>query len=146
MNLDVYVRCFDSLMSRGPSRGPNNVYVYMNHIRTKSKVVAMENGFNLPPPPPSNLLLTVPRQCASIVVTLIANFRPLSVCLWLTVQFITIAFWPIVGKELSPWLFPCAVLIKCHLNLFIYYFFLFCFVLFYFSAGLIVGFPFPFGV
>ena len=27
MNLDLYVRCFDSLMSRGPSRGPN-FYVY----------------------------------------------------------------------------------------------------------------------
>ena len=27
MNLDLYVRCFDSLMSRGPSPGPNNVYV-----------------------------------------------------------------------------------------------------------------------
>ena len=34
MNLDLYVRCFDSLMSRGPSRGPNNLYVYMNHNRT----------------------------------------------------------------------------------------------------------------
>ena len=34
MNLDVYVRCFDSLVSRGPSRGPNNFYVYMNHSRT----------------------------------------------------------------------------------------------------------------
>ena len=28
MNLDLYVRFFDSLMSRGPSRGPNNFYVY----------------------------------------------------------------------------------------------------------------------
>ena len=27
MNLNLYVRCFDSLMSRGPSRGPNNFYV-----------------------------------------------------------------------------------------------------------------------
>ena len=34
MNLYLYVRCFDSLMSRGPSRGPNNFYVYMNHSRT----------------------------------------------------------------------------------------------------------------
>ena len=34
MNLDLYVRCFDSLMSRGPSRGPNNLHVYMNHNRT----------------------------------------------------------------------------------------------------------------
>ena len=34
MNLDMYVRCFDSLMSRSPtSRGPN-FYVYMNHNRT----------------------------------------------------------------------------------------------------------------
>ena len=29
MNLDIYVRWFDSLMSRGPSRGPNNFYVYI---------------------------------------------------------------------------------------------------------------------
>ena len=34
INLDLYVRCFDSLMARGPSRGTNNFYVYMNHIRT----------------------------------------------------------------------------------------------------------------
>ena len=34
MNLDLYVRCFDSLMSGGPLRGPNNLYVYMNHSRT----------------------------------------------------------------------------------------------------------------
>ena len=31
MNLDLYVRCFDSLMSKDPSRGPNNFYVYTNH-------------------------------------------------------------------------------------------------------------------
>ena len=31
--LDLYVRCFDSLMSRGPSRRPNNFFVYMNHSR-----------------------------------------------------------------------------------------------------------------
>ena len=36
-----------------------------------------------------------------------------------------IALWPSVGKELSPWLFTCA---------------------FYFSAVLIIGVPFPFGV
>ena len=33
MNLDLYIRCFDSLMSIGLSRGPN-FYVYMNHSRT----------------------------------------------------------------------------------------------------------------
>ena len=32
MNLDLYVHCFDSLMSRCSSRGPNSFYVYMNHI------------------------------------------------------------------------------------------------------------------
>ena len=31
MNLELYVRCFDSLVGRGLSRGPNNLYVYMNH-------------------------------------------------------------------------------------------------------------------
>ena len=30
MNLDLYARCFDSLMSRGPSHGPNNFYVYIS--------------------------------------------------------------------------------------------------------------------
>ena len=34
MNLDLYVRCFDLLMSRGPSRGLSSLYVYMNHSRT----------------------------------------------------------------------------------------------------------------
>ena len=29
MNFNLYVRCFDSLMSRGPLRGPNNFYVYV---------------------------------------------------------------------------------------------------------------------
>ena len=33
-NLDLCVRYFDSLIIRSPSRGPNNFYVYMNHIRT----------------------------------------------------------------------------------------------------------------
>ena len=31
---DLHVRCFDSLMRRGPSSGPNNFYVNMNHSRT----------------------------------------------------------------------------------------------------------------
>ena len=39
MNLDLYVLCFDSLMSRGCSRGPN-FYVYMNHSRTYGEVDA----------------------------------------------------------------------------------------------------------
>ena len=30
MNLDLYVRYFDSLISRGPSRGPNDFFVYIN--------------------------------------------------------------------------------------------------------------------
>ena len=34
INLDLYVRCFDSLMCRGPSQGPNKFYVYVNHNRT----------------------------------------------------------------------------------------------------------------
>ena len=37
MNLDLYVHRFDSLMSRSPSRGPNNLYVYMNHSRTQGE-------------------------------------------------------------------------------------------------------------
>ena len=40
MNLDLYVRCFDSLMSISPSRGLNNFHVYTNHSRTLGKVYA----------------------------------------------------------------------------------------------------------
>ena len=29
MNLDLLVRCFDSFMSRGPSRRPDNFYVHI---------------------------------------------------------------------------------------------------------------------
>ena len=41
MNLDLYARCFDSLMSRGPSRGPNNFYEYMIHNRTLGEAAAV---------------------------------------------------------------------------------------------------------
>ena len=34
MNIDLYVRCFEISMSRGPSHGPNNFYAYMNHNTT----------------------------------------------------------------------------------------------------------------
>ena len=57
--LILYVRCFDSLISRGPSRGPNNFYVYMNHSRILGEVAAAQNRFKHP----SNLLLIVPRRC-----------------------------------------------------------------------------------
>ena len=33
MNLDLYVRCFDSLQNRGLARGPYNFYVCMNYSR-----------------------------------------------------------------------------------------------------------------
>ena len=50
-------------------------------------------------------------------------------------RFLIIAYlftlWPSVGKELLPWLFTC---------------FIYLFIYFYFSAVLIVGVPFPFGV
>ena len=28
MNLDLYIHCFDSLIGRGPSRGPNNFHLF----------------------------------------------------------------------------------------------------------------------
>ena len=40
MNLDLYVRCFDYLMSIGPSRGLNNLHVCTNHSRILGKVYA----------------------------------------------------------------------------------------------------------
>ena len=39
MNLDLYVHCFDSLMSRSPSHGSNYLYVHMNHSRALVKPV-----------------------------------------------------------------------------------------------------------
>ena len=54
-----------------------------------------------------------------LLFILIVNDRPLSVCIYLLFNLYRIALWPSVGKELSPWLFTCAV--------------------FYFSAVLIVG-------
>ena len=45
VNLNLYVRCFDSLMSKGPSRGPNNVYVYMN-LRTKLRLLQCKTGLS----------------------------------------------------------------------------------------------------
>ena len=80
MNLDLYVRCFYSLMSRGPSRGPKIFYVYMNHSRTYGEVAAAYDRFKSP----SNLLLTVPRRCFCCGVFLIVNVRPLSVARFLT--------------------------------------------------------------
>ena len=63
-----------------------------------------------PSPCPSNLLLTVPRQCFLLRFILIVNVHPFSVCLWFTV--------PMAFHLCS----------------------------FYFSAILIVGVPFQFGV
>ena len=48
INLDV--RCFDSLMSRGPSRGPNNLCVYMNHNRVDKKAVIRNRYIRIPYP------------------------------------------------------------------------------------------------
>ena len=59
MNFDLYVHCFDSSMSRSPSRGPKNLYVYMNHSRTQGEVERSQNRFK----PSSNVLLTVPMRC-----------------------------------------------------------------------------------
>ena len=89
MNLGLYVRCFDSLMSRGPSRGPNTVYVYKNRNRTSHT-----------------------RRCFCCGLFLLSMFvRFLFVFDLLQFNLFRIAWWPSVGKELSPWLFTCAVFI-----------------------------------
>ena len=41
VNIDSYVRCFDSLVTGGSSRGPSNFYVYVSHSRTWGEVVAV---------------------------------------------------------------------------------------------------------
>ena len=94
MNLDLYVRCFDSLMSRGPSRGPNIFYV-----RTTSE-------------PKVRLL-----QRKTDFSTLVIYYWPFQGEVSMLVRFLVfnllfnlfrIALWPIVGKELSLSLFTCA--------------------------------------
>ena len=75
MNVDLYVRCFDSLMSRGHSSRPNKYYVYINHNRTYGEVAGRLNRFK-----PS---VITDRSKAMLLLwfILIVNFRPLSVCL-----------------------------------------------------------------
>ena len=81
LNLDLYVHYFDSLMSRSPLRGPNNLYVSVSHSRT-------QGGF----------------ERASMFVRFLWVFDLLFI-------LFRIALWPSAGKELSLWLFICVVLI-----------------------------------
>ena len=81
------------------------------------RLLQRKNWFNPPPPhthtlPPVILIYYyLPFLCdASIVVYSIYQCSSASVCLWLTVHF-RIALRPSVRKELSPWLFTCAVFI-----------------------------------
>ena len=48
MNRDLYVGCFDSLMSRAPSHKPNNFYMYMNHSRTQVRLLQRKTGLISP--------------------------------------------------------------------------------------------------
>ena len=57
MSLDLSVCSFDSFMSSGLLRGPNNFYVYMNHSSTQDEAMLL------------------------LWFVLIVNVRPLSVCL-----------------------------------------------------------------
>ena len=88
-------------------------------------------GFEIRSPPPltstSNALLTVPRRCFCCDLFWLSMFVHFLFVFDLLFNSFRIALWPSIGKELSPWLFTW---ICC----------------FYFSAVLIVGVPFPFGV
>ena len=66
-----------------PSREPNNLFVYMNHIRNQGEVERSWNWFKTP----SNLLLTV-QSVLLLWFILIVNVRSLSFGLWLIVHFI----------------------------------------------------------
>ena len=48
MSLDLSVCSFDSFMSSGPLRGPNNFYVYMNHSSTQDEVAQRKTGLSHP--------------------------------------------------------------------------------------------------
>ena len=58
LDLDLYVCCLDTLMSRSLSLGPNNLYVYDPLRKPGRGLLEHETGLiGL-----SNLLLTVPRR------------------------------------------------------------------------------------
>ena len=48
--LNLYVRCFHALMSRSPSRGPNNLYVYEPQQNLGRGLLQRETGLSTPPP------------------------------------------------------------------------------------------------
>ena len=72
LNLDLYVCCFDSLMSSSPSGEPNNLYVFAQG-EPRARVARALNRFK----PPSNLLLIVPRWCFCCWFILIVVVYPL---------------------------------------------------------------------
>ena len=87
------------------------------------EVAAAKNRFKLPPPVIYYYYWPFQGD-ASVVVYSNCQYSSVMVVLDLLFNLLRIALWPSVGKELSPWLFSCAV--------------------FYFSAVLNVGVPFPF--
>ena len=108
INLDLYVHCFDSLMSRSLSRRPNYlyIYIYMNHGRTKGEVGRSLNRFK------HKVIYYCPFQAdASVVVY--SNCQCSFALLVFDLLFILfrIALWPSAGKEQPLWLFICVVLI-----------------------------------
>ena len=44
MELDLYVRCFYSLMRRGPSRGPNSFYMHMITTEPRARLPKGKTG------------------------------------------------------------------------------------------------------
>ena len=46
MSLNLYVRCFDALMSRSPSRGLNNLYVYESQQNPGRGLLQPETGLS----------------------------------------------------------------------------------------------------
>ena len=68
-------------------------------------------GWNRFKPPPSNLLLTVPRRCFCYGLFSLSMFVRFLFVFDLLFNLFKAALWPSFGKELSPWLFTCAVFI-----------------------------------
>ena len=104
-----------------------SIIFVMNSNRTYGEGCVHENRIKHPHPQPSNLLLTVPRQCFCCGLFFLSAFiRVLFVFEFLFFLF-RIAWWPFAGKELSSSFYACIVL-------------------FYAILHVIVYVPFPFGV
>ena len=78
LNLDLYVCCVDSLMSRSPSGEPNNLNVFAQ-AEPRARVARALNRFK--PPPPSSPFIT-DRSKVVLLLLIYSNCRCLPASCW----------------------------------------------------------------